>query len=442
MACALLLMAVASSQLLAQPAAPVQAVPQGVGASHAAAERVIPPNSRADKKAVPADTVAGMQRDTLLIRFLTDSTHIDMGYDGNSERWDAFVSGYRDHFRGMSRQGLVFDVYAGASPDGSQRRNRRLGQERGEAIGSLIGQIEPLATINIHNEGARWQQLYELIDESEEYWKEEVKAIIGQQPKVDPDGRDHRENVLRRLYDGWVWTKLNRYYFPLLRSGGSAIVSYDASKVVVESSPLVTRGRRPMASLLPMPAIPDTVDMQYTADNVRPGYGRWHLRTNLLYDAALLPNLGIEYGLKPNASVALNVTHNWIRSDRRHRYWRVLSVDLEGRYWLGDRHADRVLRHRGHHIGIYAAIYRYDLEFGGKGQMGDFNIGGGVAYGYSAPIGRRLSLDMSLGLGYVGGKYKKYEPRDDGRYYWLSDETRAWIGPTKAEVTLVWHFSN
>ena len=166
---------------------------------------------------------------------------------------------------------------------------------------------------------------------------------------------------------------------------------------------------------------------------------QWSIRTNLLYDAVLLPNIGIEYALKPNISLVLNAGGNWLKWDRKHYYWRMLTADIEGRYWLGDRKNDKILQHKGHHVGVYAAVYRYDLEFGGKGQMGDFNIGGGVSYGYSLPIGRRLSLDLSIGIGFVGGKYKKYEPRSDGRYYWLSDEHRAWFGPTKAEVTLVWH---
>ena len=167
-----------------------------------------------------------------------------------------------------------------------------------------------------------------------------------------------------------------------------------------------------------------------------------HLRTNLLYDAVLLPNIGIEYGISPRLSVVLNAGGNWLRIDRSRFYWRALTADAELRFWLGSRKNDNSLQHKGHHIGVYAAVYRYDIEFGGEGQMGDFNYGGGLSYGYSVPIGRRLSIDLSLGIGYMGGKYKKYEPRDDGRYYWLSDNTRSWIGPTKAEVTLVWHIGN
>ena len=166
--------------------------------------------------------------------------------------------------------------------------------------------------------------------------------------------------------------------------------------------------------------------------------GRFHLRTNLLYDIALLPNVGLELGVSPKVSVVLNAGGNWIKNDHKHWYWRVLTADVEGRYWLGKRPGYMGFQHKGHHVGIYGAVYRYDIELGGKGQMGDFAYGGGFSYGYSFPIGRRLSLDMALGVGYIGGKYKEYEPQDNC-YVWLADKQRHYFGPTKAEVTLVWH---
>ena len=168
---------------------------------------------------------------------------------------------------------------------------------------------------------------------------------------------------------------------------------------------------------------------------------RFFFRTNLLYDAVLLPNVGIELGVSPKVSLVLNAGGNWLKNDTKHWYWRMLSADLEGRYWLGQRPAYEGFQHKGHHIGVYGAVYRYDIEFGHKGQMGDFAYGGGVSYGYSVPIGRRLSLDLALALGYIGGKYKEYEPQDDC-YVWLADKRRHYFGPTKAEVTLVWHLGN
>ena len=161
-----------------------------------------------------------------------------------------------------------------------------------------------------------------------------------------------------------------------------------------------------------------------------------HLRTNILYDVLLVPNVGIELGVTDRVSFVGNAMFDWLGFSQKQLYWRILSGDAELRYWLGSD-VNGFLR-KGHHIGVYGALYRYDVELGNDGQMGDFNYGGGISYGYSATLNRSLSLDMSLGIGYMGGEYKEYKYLD-GRYVWQADRQRNYIGPTKAEVTLVWH---
>lgn len=162
-----------------------------------------------------------------------------------------------------------------------------------------------------------------------------------------------------------------------------------------------------------------------------------HFRTNLLYDALLVPNVGVEVGLNNKTSIVGNVMFDWLGFSEKQFYWRILSGDVEYRYWLGNE-MDGFLR-KGHHVGVYAAVYRYDVELGKDGQMANFNYGGGISYGYSKTLSHSLSLDMSIGIGYMGGDYKKYR-YIDGRYVWQADKKRNYIGPTKAEVTLVWHF--
>ena len=161
-----------------------------------------------------------------------------------------------------------------------------------------------------------------------------------------------------------------------------------------------------------------------------------HLRTNLLYDALLLPSAGIELGLGSRWTFLAEGTVNWLSHNSKHRYYRVSSAAVEARYWIGGSVA--AMLHRGHHLGVYAAAFRYDLEFGGKGQLADINLGGGFSYGYSTPIGRKLSLDFGLVMGYVGGKYKEYKPIDS-HYVWQNTKTRHYFGPVKAEIALIWH---
>lgn len=160
-----------------------------------------------------------------------------------------------------------------------------------------------------------------------------------------------------------------------------------------------------------------------------------HLRTNLIHDGLLVPNLGIEFELSRNVTMMTDVSFNWMSNNTKHRYWRVLTGEVELRKWFG-RHD-----YNGHHIGIYAALYRYDLEFGGRGWQANLNYGSGLSYGYALRLSRRWSLDFAVGVGYFGGKYKKYDP-DDGLYLWYSDVKRHYVGPTKLECTLVWHLGH
>lgn len=77
---------------------------------------------------------------------------------------------------------------------------------------------------------------------------------------------------------------------------------------------------------------------------------------------------------------------------------------------------------------------------GGKpgGTLWDkMNYAASLEYGYSLPVGRRLNLDFSIGVGYWGGEYQKYLPKEN-HYVWTETRQRHWFGPTKAEISLVW----
>lgn len=163
------------------------------------------------------------------------------------------------------------------------------------------------------------------------------------------------------------------------------------------------------------------------------------LRTNLLYDAALVPNIGLEIWLGKQFTIAADWFGTWLSWDERHLYWQGYGGYLTLRYYFGKQAKE--YRFVGHHAGIYGSALTYDVEFGGKGyQAAKFGFGGGVEYGYSLRLNRSLSFDFTLGVGYQGGEYKVYQPTNDGtgHYEWLATYKRHWIGPTKAEISLKW----
>ena len=163
------------------------------------------------------------------------------------------------------------------------------------------------------------------------------------------------------------------------------------------------------------------------------------LSTNLLYDVVMAPSLGAEVNLGKNLSLAAHGTWNWFDGSLLYKHVRIVTGDAEVRYWLTKDPA-QIMR-RGHHVGVYGAVYRYDFYFDNKGDQADLNWGGGLSYGYALGLSSHFSLDFSLAVGYVGGKYRTYEHIDDEYQHdvWTADKVRRYVGPTKAEVSLIWH---
>lgn len=188
--------------------------------------------------------------------------------------------------------------------------------------------------------------------------------------------------------------------------------------------------------LVAIAALAQTADKVQTADKA----GAVALKTNLLYDLALVTNAGIEVSLGHRWTVAADGHFTWLSKNSRHRYWQSYGGYVTLRRYFGQRSMvnGQCSAFSGHHLGIYGLALTYDVEWGGRGYQADhFGFGAGVEYGYSLPIGRCLDLDFSIGVGFQDGEYKKYDPVDD-HYVWHSTSKRHWWGPTKAEVTLKW----
>ncbi len=160
------------------------------------------------------------------------------------------------------------------------------------------------------------------------------------------------------------------------------------------------------------------------------------VKTNMLYDLAAIPNIGAEFYLGGNFSLAANWHYSWWKSDKKYWYWRSYGGDIAVRYWLGKQ--SRIKPLTGHHLGLYGQMITYDFEVGNKGILADkWSWSAGLEYGYSLPVARRLNIDFTIGLGYHWGTFEEYLPID-GHYVWQATKRRQYIGPTKLEVSLVW----
>lgn len=169
------------------------------------------------------------------------------------------------------------------------------------------------------------------------------------------------------------------------------------------------------------------------------------IKTNLLSDALLNVNGGVEVGLAPKWTLDVSGGLNaWTLShDRRWKHW---AVQPEARYWFCDRFG-------GHFVGFHAHGGQYniggiDTDFSFFGT--DFSklkdsryqgwfIGAGVAYGYAWILGRHWNLEGEIGVGYSYTRYDRFRCSGCGKKV-ETDKSHHYFGPTKATINLVYLF--
>ncbi len=169
------------------------------------------------------------------------------------------------------------------------------------------------------------------------------------------------------------------------------------------------------------------------------------LKSNLLSDAFLNINAGIEVGLAPKWTLDVPAEFNgWTLShDRRWKHW---SVQPGVRYWLCNSFA-------GHFVGAHAHGGQYNIggiDNGIKFLGTDFSklsdtryqgwFGGlGVSYGYSWILGKHWNLEGEIGIGWSYTRYDRYPCTHCGTKL-ESGKSHNYFGPTKAAVNIVYLF--
>ncbi|MDD2263862.1 MAG: DUF3575 domain-containing protein [Bacteroidales bacterium] len=170
----------------------------------------------------------------------------------------------------------------------------------------------------------------------------------------------------------------------------------------------------------------------------------WHtdtinasIKTNTLQGLLFIPNIGLEFYLGRQWSVAANWMYAWWKIEKHHLYWRTYGGDFEVRRWFGGESKEKPLT--GYHLGLYVQLLTYDFMLNQQhGYLGDrWSYGVGVACGYSFPVDQRFNLDFTVGGGYFTGEYKEYLCRDDC-YLWQATKRHRRLGLTKVEISLVW----
>ncbi len=387
---------------------------------------------------VPDNNVASMA-----VVFRVNSSDIDSCFKDNAQS----LADIRDFLHRAQTDSTILitdlSIVGYASPDGPRELNDRLARGRMNALKKYV-----------YDFGAGVLSRSTLIEKSEIESMAALRSALGHRAVskgnifsdlIKSSDASLQVDQLKSADGGRLWEQIK----PLLFKLRYARVQFDFTRKQFQAtdtavSENVVQSETDGMDVVPECEIPpaDMVAPASTYIAPKPWYAS--LKTNILYDAMLISTIGMEVYVGGMWSVNANWSYAWWKTDRRHRYWRYYGGDFSVRRWFGAKAAAKPLT--GHHLGLYGQALIYDFEFGGKGQMAgkpgaslweSCNWGVGVDYGFSLPIARRLNIDFTIGVGYVGGKYYDYKPID-GHYVWQATKKRRWFGPTKAEISLVW----
>ncbi len=382
------------------------------------------------------------QQDSVKVFFPQSRIEIYPDYMQNSRRLDeVFHKLEADSLYVKARRLRNISVEGAASPEGTEKFNKWLSEQRAKAIFDLFTQhkLIPDTTADFRYLGRDWKGLRDKVLEDQNVPQRQAVIDLLDRIVEHPETVAHPLQALKNIGGGRPYAYLYKNIFPSLRFS-TLVVEYD-DHIRAQIPPAKTDTTLLIAN------VPEVIEMEniYFAPPSKPCKPFYmDLHTNLLYDALLIPNIGAEFYIGKNFSIFGNWMYGWWDRDRTHYYWRAYGGELGARWWFGEKAHEKPLT--GHHIGIYAGVVTYDFELGKGGIMGGLphgtlwdrcNVTGGFEYGYSFPVARRLNIDLTIGFGYLGGKYLKYEPAD-GFYVWQSTNNLHWFGPTKAEVSLVW----
>lgn len=173
----------------------------------------------------------------------------------------------------------------------------------------------------------------------------------------------------------------------------------------------------------------------------------WAVKSNLLYDATLSANAGVEFRVGEKMTIDVSADYNaWQWNDNRKM--KHIMVQPELRWWTCERFNGSFFGVHAHYAfynwgGMLPWGFRTGKMFGSidnpqirSHRFQGWLAGAGLSYGYHWILSPRWGLEATLGVGYAYLEYEKYQCENCGLKE--ANENKHYLGPTKAGITLIY----
>lgn len=410
---------------------------------------------------------AQVPADSAKVYFQLGHRQYEPAFRDNSSEMTPFVNEVRRHNAASNIEKLTVRSYA--SPDGSNAANERLSRNRCHSITDYILNETGIdsSLLQTMPEGVAWDELLRMVEaDADVPYREEVLQLLRTTPVwvFDENSRvvGGRKKSLMELRGGVPYRWLYDNIFPTLRNAvavslfvkqplAEAEIAATAPEIAAtpaetdtESQPdkdlnVETPGNPENPENLENPensGNPDMAAATPASETLPTSHTPWHrlaIKTNLLYDAILMPSLEVEYRFNDRWTANAEGDVAWWHNDPKHKYYQVMILSGEGRYWF--KHYNNRPWH-GFYAGAFFGGGKYDLENGNRGYKGTGYMAG-ISAGFMFPVSRNISFEAGLGVGYLTTRYEEYLPFE-GHYVYQQTSRTGYFGPLKLKFALVW----
>jgi outer membrane protein OmpA-like peptidoglycan-associated protein len=387
------------------------------------------------------------------IDFVVNTTELRPDYHHNQTELEKIRNTIDSIRYGENARITGITIKGYASPEGPYKKNVRLAKGRSERLTRYL--IEEYGIddklIQTEYEPEDWEGLRRYVAESFLPHREQILDIIDTSTE-DPDSK------LRRIEKSYPDD-----YYDILINGMPYLRHSDYHVDYEKTVNHWIAGINDSIYGLPQAQPIDVGAMPKSFKTYEPLFA---LKTNLLFDAIMAPNIEIEipFGKDRKWSVMIEDWFPWWLFNRNAKQgsnpYRLLGVPYysteakgyqdayevwligaELRRWIGKCPTQRPAL-TGTFWGVYVAGGKSDIERKSQGNQGEF-VSIGATIGHSWLLSRHWNLELSGSIGVLFGPRRHYHGEfDDTHLIWQFSDNIFYAGPTKLKLSLVYVFNN
>ena len=389
-------------------------------------------------------TVSGQAR----IQFIVNRTEFVPELAKNKQELDSMLASIRRVQNDDRVRITKYKLKGYASPEGPYDNNVRLAKGRTERLREFVVDQwgVPQDQIEISYEPEDWEGFRNYMVEKHDSFPhaDAIIEIIDSDMEPDP-----KLALIQKRYPA-EYKKIHEENFPPLRR-----TDYSIEYEWVE---MVMREAKVQYDTIVKPVI--LADDDLLQDNVYTYHSTTRpwlaVKTNLLGDLLLTPNVELEVPFGVDSRWSLMVEdwfpwylHNKMKSPKIGNYikpgnnmktssYELWTIGAELRYWFAPHCRQLRPTLTGSFLGAYCASGKYDWEWDGSGDQGEF-VSAGLTYGHSWVLNRHWNFELSASVGAVWGPRRHYSSEfNDTHLIWRYNKNLFYIGPTKLKASIVW----